>query len=118
MTIIAGTDAGFLNSYNYPGVGLHDEMAIFVAHGLTPLQTLQAATLAGPKYFGTSARYGAVAAGKAADILILDRNPVQDIAATRAVRGVVLRGRYFDRGALDGMLAATKAKVAKAEAAS
>jgi len=116
MTIIAGTDAGFLNSFNYPGVGLHDEMAIFVDHGLTPLQTLQAATLAGPKYFGTSARYGAVAGGKAADILILDRNPVQDIAATRSVRGVVLRGRYFDRAALDGMLADTKAKVAKVEA--
>jgi len=115
MTIIAGTDAGFLNSYNYPGVGLHDEMGIFVAHGLTPLQTLQAATLAGPKYFGTSARYGAVAGGKAADILILDKNPVQDIAATRTVRGVILRGRYFDRAALDAMLADAKAKVAKAE---
>jgi imidazolonepropionase-like amidohydrolase len=118
MTIIAGTDAGFLNSFNYPGIGLHDEMAIFVEHGLTPLQTLQAATLAGPKYFGTSARYGAVAAGKAADILILDRNPVQDIAATRSVRGVILRGRYFDRAALDAMLADAKARVAKAEAAS
>ncbi|MBL8554564.1 MAG: amidohydrolase family protein [Phenylobacterium sp.] len=115
MTIIAGTDAGFLNSFNYPGIGLHDEMAIFVAHGLTPLQTLQAATLAGPKYFGVSDRYGAVAAGKAADILILDRNPVQDISATRTVRGVVLRGRYFDRAALDAMLAEARAKVARAE---
>jgi len=47
---------------------------------------------------------------------ILDRNPVQDIAATRAIRGVVLRGRYFDRAALDRMLEAAKAKVAKAEA--
>ncbi|MEW5684351.1 MAG: amidohydrolase family protein [Pseudomonadota bacterium] len=116
MTIIAGTDAGFLNSFNYPGVGLHDELGIFVAHGLTPLQALQAATLAGPKYFGTSARYGAVAKGKASDILILDGNPVQDIAATRTVRGVVLRGWYFDRVELDGMLAAAKAKVAEAEA--
>lgn len=118
MTIIAGTDAGFLNAFNYPGVGLHDEMGIFVAHGLTPLRTLQAATLAGPKYFGTTARYGAVARGKAADILILDQNPVLDIANARTVRGLVLRGRYFDRAALDAMLADAKAKVAKAEAAS
>lgn len=116
MTVIAGTDAGFLNSFNYPGIGLHDEMGIFVAHGLTPLQTLQAATLAGPKYFGVSDRYGAVAGGKAADILILDRNPVHDIAATRTVRGVVLRGRYFDRTSLDAMLTEAKAKVARAEA--
>lgn len=117
VTIIAGTDAGFLNSFNYPGIGLHDEMAIFVAHGLTPLQTLQAATLSGPKFFGSSARYGAINAGRAADILILDSNPLLDIAATRAIRSVVLRGRYFDRAALDQMMRAAKAKVAKAEAA-
>lgn len=115
VTIIAGTDAGFLNSFNYPGVGLHDEMAIFVAHGLTPLQTLQAATLTGPKFFGSSDHYGAIDTGKAADILILDRSPLQDIAATRAIRGVVLRGRYFDRAALDQLLNAAKSKVAKAE---
>jgi imidazolonepropionase-like amidohydrolase len=116
VTIIAGTDAGFLNSFNYPGIGLHDEMAIFVAHGLTPLQTLQAATLSGPKFFGSSAHYGAIDAGKVADILILDRNPLLDIAATRAIRGVVLRGKYFDRAALDEMMSAAKSKVARAEA--
>lgn len=117
MTIIAGTDAGFLNSFNYPGIGLHDELGIFVDHGLTPLQALQAATLTGPAFFGLGGRYGVVAKGRAADILILDRNPLLDIAATKAVRGVVLRGRYFDRAALDGMLADVKARVAKAEAA-
>ncbi|HEY2752328.1 amidohydrolase family protein [Phenylobacterium sp.] len=116
VTIIAGTDAGFLNSFNYPGIGLHDEMAIFVAHGLTPLQTLQAATLSGPKFFGSSDRYGAIEAGRVADILILDHNPLQDIAATRAIRGVVLRGRYFDRAALDQMMSSARSKVASAGA--
>jgi len=103
--ILAGTDAGFLNSFNYPGIGLHDEMAIFVRGGLTPLQTLQASVINGPRFLRQTARYGAVAPGKAADILILDRNPLDDIGATRAIAGVVLKGRYFDRPALDAMLA-------------
>jgi imidazolonepropionase-like amidohydrolase len=59
-------------------------------------------------------RYGAIAKGKAADILILDSNPLADIKATRKVRGVVLHGKWLDRGALDGLLAEAKAKAGKA----
>ena len=105
VRIIAGTDAGFLNSFNYPGIGLHDELEIFVNAGLTPLQALQSATLAGPAFLGKSDAYGAVAAGRVADLTILDRNPLEDIRATRAIRGVVLHGRHLDRAALDGLLA-------------
>lgn len=112
VTIIAGTDAGFLNSFNYPGIGLHDELGLFVEKGLTPAQALSAATRAGPAWFGQLDRYGAVETGKAADLVLLDRNPLKDIAATRAIHAVVMRGRVYDRTALDGMLAETKAKVA------
>ena len=48
VTIMAGTDAGFLNSFNYPGIGLHDELALYVENGLTPAQALSSATRAGP----------------------------------------------------------------------
>ena len=41
VTILAGTDAGFLNSFNYPGAGLHDELALYVNDGLTPVQALR-----------------------------------------------------------------------------
>ncbi len=112
VTIIAGTDAGFLNSFNYPGIGLHDEMALYVKYGLTPAQTLAAATRAGPAWFGTLDRFGSIARGKAADIVLLDRNPLEDIAATRAIRTVIMRGTVHDRAALDRMLADTRAKVA------
>lgn len=112
VTLIAGTDAGFLNSFNYPGIGLHDEMSLFVKQGLTPAQALSAATRAGPAWFGQLARYGSVDTGKAADLVLLDRNPLQDIAATRAINLVVMRGKAYDRAALDAMLADTKAKVA------
>lgn len=111
VTIIAGTDAGFLNSFNYPGIGLHDELTLFVDKGLTPAQALAAATRAGPAWFGTLDRYGAIAPGKAADIVLLTRNPLADINATRTIDTVILRGTVHDRAALDAMLAETADKV-------
>ncbi len=117
VPIIAGTDAGFLNSFNYPGFGLHDEIALFVEKGLTPAQALASATRAGPAWFGWLDRYGAIKPGMAADLVLLTRNPLDDIAATRAIDTVIMRGTVHDRAALDTMLADTKAKVAGWESA-
>src|SRR4029077_10124526 len=111
------TDAGFLNSFNYPGIGLHDELALYVDNGLTPAQALSSATRAGPAWFGTLERYGAISPGKSADIVVLDRNPLEDIRATRDIHAVILRGTPYDRTALDHLLAATRAKVAAWNAA-
>jgi imidazolonepropionase-like amidohydrolase len=111
VTLLAGTDAGFLNSFNYPGIGLHEELALLVASGLTPAQALQASVVNGPALL-KAAGYGAVAAGNAADLLVLDRNPLDDITATRAIRAVVVRGQPLDRPALDAMLAAVEARAA------
>ena len=105
VTILAGTDAGFLNSFNYPGLGLHDELALLVASGLTPAQALRASVVNGPGFLKAAESYGAVAPGKVADLLVLEANPLNDIAATRAIRTVVVKGRAFDRAALDAMLA-------------
>ena len=118
VTIIAGTDAGFLNSFNYPGIGLHDEMSLFVTKGLTPSQALASATRAGPAWFAQLNRYGSIEAGKAADLVLLDRNPLTEIAATRTIHAVILRGKTYGRSALDAMLAAVKTKVAMRNKAS
>lgn len=104
VSILAGTDAGYLNSFNYPGLGLHEELALFVECGLTPLQALQASLLAGPRFFGLERRYGSIEPGREADLLLLERSPLEDIHATRSIEGVVLHGRYLDRAALDGLL--------------
>jgi imidazolonepropionase-like amidohydrolase len=112
VTIMAGTDAGFLNSFNYPALGLHDELALYVKTGLTSPQALASATLAGPKWFGKLDRYGGIEPGKAADLVLLDSNPLADISATRAIRLVVLRGVVFDRRRLDQILAESRRKVA------
>ena len=112
VTIMAGTDAGYLNSFNYPGIGLHDELALFVEKGLTTTQALSSATRAGPAWFGLLDKYGSIEAGKAADLVLLDRNPLEDIRATRAIHMVILRGTVQDRAALDRMLTETRVKVA------
>ncbi len=104
VTILAGTDAGFLNSFNYPGIGLHDELEVLVKYGLTPQQALAASVVNGPAFLGASEGFGALAPGKTADVVLLDKNPLDDIRATRAIHAVVLKGRYLDRVALDVLL--------------
>ena len=113
IPILAGTDAGYLNSFNYPGEGLHEELERYVEAGLTPQQALVAATITGPAFLGHSGRYGVLADGKAADILVLNANPLDDVRATRDIRGVVLHGKWLDRGALDRLLADAKANAAR-----
>ena len=108
VTLIAGTDAGWLNSFDYPGQALHDELAVYVKYGLTPRQALQASVIAGPRFLGKLAQYGDVAAGKQADLLVLDANPLADIGATRKIRGVMSHGEWLDRAALDRMLKETQ----------
>ena len=113
IPILAGTDAGYLNSFNYPGEGLHEELERYVEAGLTPQQALVTATITGPAFLGRRDRYGGLADGKAADILVLNTNPLSDVRATRDIRGVVLHGKWLDRAALDKLLADTKAKAAR-----
>ena len=73
---------------------------------------MSAATRSGPAWFGQMDRYGSVTTGKAADLVLLTANPLQDIAATGKIDSVILRGHVHDRAALDKMLADTRARVA------
>ena len=114
IPILAGTDAGYLNSFNYPGEGIHEELQRYVEAGLTPQQALASATITGPAFLGHSGRYGGLTRGKAADIVILDANPLRDIKATRAIRGIVLQGKWLDRPALDALFIGAKSKAAAA----
>jgi len=110
IPILAGTDAGYLNSFNYPGAGLHDELELYVKAGLTPQQALASSILAGPRFLGHEDRYVAVQRGKAADLLILDANPLRSVAATRKINAVVLHGKLLDRRAIDKLLQKAKAQ--------
>jgi len=113
IPILAGTDAGYLNSFNYPGEGLHDELELYVKAGLTPQQALASSVLTGPRFLGHADRYGAVQTGKAADLLILNANPLKSVGATRKISAVLLHGRLLDRAALDKLLAQAKARASR-----
>lgn len=97
MTIIAGTDAGYLNSFDYPGLGMHQELELMVRFGLSPQEALKASVINGPAFLGLSKDYGAVSKGKIADLLLLDANPLQNINATQQIAAVVHRGQYWSK---------------------
>lgn len=102
IPFLAGTDAP--QGYDLvPGASLHRELQLFVRAGLTPLQALQTATLNPAIFFDKTADFGTVAPGKIADLVVLARNPLVDIANTRSVVAVVADGRYYSSRDLDRM---------------
>lgn len=91
--------------WNVPGFASHRELAALVAAGLTPYQALRAGTANVAMFVGQDSVFGTVAQGKRADLILLDANPLADVAAAARPAGVMVRGRWFDRAALDEMLA-------------
>jgi hypothetical protein len=102
VPIMSGSDTP--NAYIFPGFALHDELELLVAAGLTPLQALQAATINPARFLNATDSLGTVEAGKLADLVLLEANPLEDIANTQRIRAVVLNGRLLDREALDALL--------------
>ena len=103
VEILAGTDV--LNPYCFPGFSLHDELARLVEAGLSPLRALQAATLNPAKYLQREAELGSVEAGKLADLVVLEANPLEKIHNTTRIAATFANGVYYDRQALDRLLA-------------
>ena len=94
VPLLVGTDAP--EPYCPPGYALHQEMELLVASGLTPAAVLQAATMNNARALKQDAHLGSVAAGKAADLVILDADPTADIRNTRKVVRVIHDGRVCD----------------------
>ncbi len=80
-----------------------------VEAGLTPLQSLQTATLNPAGYLGASDSLGTVATGKLADLVLLAGNPLDDIGNTQRIRAVIAAGRLYRRADLDRLLAEVEA---------
>ncbi len=102
VNIIAGTDAN--DTFIFPGSGLHEELRRFVQAGLTPAEALKTATLNPARYFEVLQDFGTVAAGKKADLIILNANPLEDIGNTEAIEFVLFDGNVYTKDALDSML--------------
>jgi len=110
IVILAGTDAAAMNDFIYPGIALHGELEIYQQAGMTPLNVLQAATINGAKFLGVSDSLATLEAGKIADIVLLNENPLKDIRATKNIFAVIKNGVYFDRAGLDSLLETAKQK--------
>jgi imidazolonepropionase-like amidohydrolase len=96
--IVAGTDAG--GPMIIPGASLHDEMRLLVSAGLSPLDALHAATSKAAMLLGADS-LGVIAAGKVADLVVLDADPRENIANTRRITSVMLGGVMMPRDSLD-----------------
>src|SRR6185436_9434749 len=97
--LIAGSDALMIGLF--AGVALHDELKEYVDVGLTPYQALRTATVNPAEYLGESERAGTIALGKATDLLLVDANPLENIAAASKIAGVLMRGRWLPREEID-----------------
>ncbi|HYM01196.1 MAG TPA: amidohydrolase family protein [Blastocatellia bacterium] len=103
VKIIAGTDT--TNSFVFPGFSLHDELALLVKAGLTPMEALQSATRDAAEYLDRLDQEGTVEKGKKANLLLLDANPLDDINNTKTIDAVILRGHLHPKVELDEILA-------------
>jgi imidazolonepropionase-like amidohydrolase len=89
---------------NVSGFSLHDVLALYAVNGMSPLAALQTATLNPALALHATDSLGTVEAGKLADLVLLDADPLVDIQNTTKIRAVVANGRYYDRAALDRLL--------------
>ena len=87
-----------------PGFAEHQELAMMVQSGLTPMQAIMCATKTNAELLGIEQTTGTLTVGKQADLIVLDGNPLDDIRNTRKIAGVFARGKYYSRASLDKIL--------------
>ena len=106
VPILAGTDTG--DPWVLPGFALHDELALLVRAGMTPLEAIQTATLNPARFLGLEATQGTIQKGKLADLILLNANPLIDIQNTQKIDAVILKGRLLNRHDLNNLLVPVK----------
>ncbi len=106
VPLMAGTDATAPNVF--PGFSLHEDLFYLVEAGLTPMEALKAATSKPATFLGRAAEQGTIQAGKRADLVLLDADPLDDIRNTEKIAAVLIKGKLLSRGDLDRLLLAAE----------
>jgi imidazolonepropionase-like amidohydrolase len=94
IMLTAGSD--FPNPWIMPGLALHQEMELMEAAGIPSNEVIKIATLNGAKALGIDRTHGSLEVGKVADILILNKNPLEYISNTKSIAGVMVQGKLFE----------------------
>ncbi|MFQ5679098.1 MAG: amidohydrolase family protein [Gemmatimonadota bacterium] len=102
--LLLGSDAPQI--FQVPGFSIQAELQMAVAAGLTPYQALVAGTRNVAEYFGDQEEYGTLEEGKVADLVLLEGNPLEEIAAMSRIAGVMTRGRWLSAGEIRERLTA------------
>jgi imidazolonepropionase-like amidohydrolase len=103
VKMLAGSDVSG-SGWEIPGFALHQEFDQLAAAGLSPLRILQMTTVNAAEFLGRTDTMGTVEPGKAADLVLLEGNPVAGVANLHAIAGVVRAGRYYSPATLAGMI--------------
>ncbi len=103
IPVMAGTDAS--DTMVVPGFSLHNELRLLKAAGLSNMDVLRSATSIPAAYLNRSHELGGISAGKEADLVLLRRNPLQDIRNSSSIEKVIVNGTAFARSDLDALLA-------------
>jgi hypothetical protein len=106
VQVLAGTDSGGV-PYLYDGFSLHDELALLVDAGFSPMQALQSATSQAARFLELPDT-GSVEVGNRADLILLRADPLADIHNTSKIEAVILGGRFLDRRQLDALLSSAE----------
>ncbi len=104
VAIAAGSDLAGRDVL--PGFSVHDEIGLLIDSGLTPMEALLAATSEAARLLQATATVGTITPGKAADLVLLDGDPLADVKNVGRISAVVLRGKLLEREDLDRLLGA------------
>jgi len=102
VPLMAGSDSP--EFFLVQGFSLHDELEMFVQSGLSSFAALQTATITTAKYLQIDQRKGTIETGKEADLILLDKNPLEDIRNTKSIHGVFKGKNWYDEKAIQQML--------------
>ncbi|MGD8564462.1 MAG: amidohydrolase family protein [Desulfarculaceae bacterium] len=107
VRLLLSTDAGSGGMGIVPGFSLHDELEILVRNGFTPYEAIAAGTINASKTIKAMIGkddFGVIVEGKRADLILVNKNPLEDVANIKELRGVMAAGRWYDKAALQKML--------------
>jgi imidazolonepropionase-like amidohydrolase len=114
VPLVLGTDAA---PYGFPGLSAHQELSELVEAGFSPYQALLTATRNAGSFVGQNVpnapRFGTIDDGSEADLMLLSANPLRDIANTKRIEGVMLKGRWLTSAELRERQAAMQAHSAE-----